>query len=143
MANIVTDAVTGVFNLFDTDVAFSNVYANHNEAALDMPGLTVGPGRAEPQEDAGYITSSNYGVPWDVTISIRAHVAYIGGVVSQSGLVSLVDSIVLKLRNNHGAISGYTLGSVAVEFDHAFDESETVGAVVFATYKTRDEYTQE
>lgn len=143
MANIVTDAVAGVFSLFDDDIAFSNVYANHNEAALDMPGLTVGPGTVLPQEDAGYITSGNYGVPWDVTVAIRAHIAYIGGVVSQSGLVSLVDSIVLKIRKNHGAISGYTLGDVAVEFNHAFDESVTVGAVVLATYKTRDEYTQE
>lgn len=143
MANIVTDAVTGVFNLFNDDIAFSNVYANHNEAALDMPGLTVGPGGAIPDEDAGYMTDSAHGVPWDVTVAIRAHIAYIGGVVSQSGLVSLVDSIVLKLRKNHRAISGYALGDVAVEFNHAFDESETVGAVVLATYKTRDEYTQE
>lgn len=143
MADIATDAIDGVYGLFNADESFSNVYAKHNEADLDLPSVSVGPEAVVPREDEGFVIDGAHGVPWNVTVSVRAHVAYVGGVFDQSGLLSLVDDIVHKLRTNHRALSGYALGDVAVEFNREFVESETVGAQVNATYLTHDEYTQE
>jgi len=143
MADIVTDAVNGVYNLINDDVSFGNVYAKHNEANLALPGITIGPESVVPREDESFSTDGAHGTPWDVTVSVRIHVAYTGGVLNQSGLVALVDDVILKLKKNHAAITSFALGTVAVEFDRSFVESETIGAQVNATYLTHDEYTQE
>ncbi len=144
MANIVAEGVDGVYGLFNADESFSNVYTIHDKANLALPGITVGPGGiVERAADDSFTTDGVFGVPWDVTVSIRCHIAYTGGTLDQDGLVDLVDDVIIKLRKNHAAITSFKLGSVTVDFNQLFAESETVGAQVNATYLTHDQYTQE
>jgi len=142
MADIMTEAVDGVYSLINGDVSFSNVYAKHNEANLVLPGITVGPGSAVPRDD-DFTTDGIVGATWDVIVTIRVHGAYTGGPLNQSGVVSLVDDVINKLKSNHAAITSYHLMAVNAEFDRSFIESETVGAQVDATFWTHDHNTQE
>ena len=144
MADIMTEAVTGVYNLINDDVSFGNVYDKHNEANLALPGITVGPGSAVPRDDEdGFTTDGVVGATWEVIVSIRVHGAYTGGPLNQSGVISLVDDVINKLKANHAAITSYHLMAVNAEFDRSFVESETVGAQVDATFWTHDHNTQE
>jgi hypothetical protein len=143
MADIASGAVSGVFDLFDDDDDFTNVYSKHNEADLDLPGITVGLESMVPRGDDSYTIAGALGVPWDVSVSVRVHIAYVGGVIDQAVLIGLVDDVIEKLRSNYQTIAGYMLTDVSVEFGRTFDESETVGAQVTAVYLARDEYEQE
>ena len=143
MADVMKDAVDGLYGLFNDDESFGNVYDRHNKADLDLPAISVGPGTATPNPDDGARYTSQDIVYWDLTTTIRVHTAYTGGVLDQSGTINLVDDVLQKLRDNISAIANYKITGQSVAYDLGFEESETRGAQIEVMMLTYVQYTQE
>ena len=143
MARPVTDVIAGLVTLLGEEATLGVVYSRHNVADLVVPATTVGAVSAIPRRDSEMVSGGEEIVPWDVTVSVRIHSAYSGGVEDSATAASLADIAIEKLRTNLAAIDGCRILDVESDYWRSFAESDTLGAELTVVVLTHDHYTQE
>ena len=144
MANVMEDAVTGLYTLLNADSGtFPNVYAQHNTADMTLPAVTVGPEieQAFSEDTAQYEDDTL--VNHMVVVSVRVHTSYIEGPLDYVTALTYGDNLIEKLRANVNATATYRIMNVESAYNQSFTESATEGMSVLVTMHIHVHHAQE
>ena len=123
------------------DPKISHVYDHHNCAKLELPGVTIGIDTVAPEFEG--VSSSGVTVEYPMVVTVRVHVAYVGGIPDNVKAGRLINSIVNYLKENLDLSDGYRVHSIPeIQLAQEFAESATYGAectVVVNTYTSHDQ----
>ncbi len=144
MANVMEDAVTGVYTFINADSGtFPNVYARHDTADMTLPAVTVGPEveQAFPPDTAQFEDDTT--VNHEVVISVRVHTSYIEGPLATATAMTYGDNLIEKLRANVNATATYRIMNVESIYNQTFTESATEGMSLLVTLHIHVHHVQE
>jgi hypothetical protein len=142
MASI-SSIITALVALLGEESSLGTIYSRHNVADLVVSATTVGILRVEPRHESEMVADSETIIPWDVTITIRIHTAYVGGIEDSATATTLADVVIEKLRTNLTAITDCHIDDVEVDYWRSFSESATLGAEITVKILNHEHYIQE
>ena len=117
------------------------ILRGHNQGNLTLNAVTIG-AELNDQQDVG-ISANDYIVNHEVTLSLRVHTAWMTDAHNQDDTVTLLDSMIEKLKKNI-VLGEYKLITFsAASYRETFLESQTRGGEVRVIYHTVRNYQQE
>jgi len=137
MADITGTALSKLYAIItgDTSPVYANTYSRHNVANLVLPAVSVDVVGSVP-DDTGAFGSSEMVENHIITLSVRVHVAYLGGYYNSTTAISMIDDLRDEIlsRDNRNLSNGYRIDSVVSEVhNQEFSDSASLGSELIVT----------
>lgn len=127
---------------FGYTVKFDHVYNHHRVAKLEIPAVTVDLEPTESGESIGGAAGYR-AYYYNITASVRVHMAYTGGAADSYNTVVLLSSINNYLGARADLADGYRLTQLnGIKPSMSFDDSDTLGGELTITIRVPGDYAQ-
>jgi len=147
MSTIVSTTHDKIYDLLDVELGsglptpVATIYRNHAIADLDLTGISVEPFSMISMDFDKAIYQSAPVENWALSISIRIHIAYFGGVFDADAASDFVDDVITILWENDDLGDGYRVYDISdVNFRVEFDESKTIGCEIKVIVRKVENY---